>query len=187
MDESLQDLENELKRLRPRDPSARLLSRLEAELATPARASVDSPAATADGLLLWPWLNWRIAAAAAAVVAFATVAITSRQSLDRESGTTAPGTIAATAVPAIQETAVVPESRSVNPAPISDRYHPVGAASVLYDMKEDGPVTSPNSAPARRLRYRYVDTYTWKNPATNASLKWSVPRDEVRVIPASLH
>ena len=68
-----------------------------------------------------------------------------------------------------------------------DSYRPVGAASVLYDLKEDAPVTLPNSTPLRRVRYRYVDTYTWKNPATKASLKWSVPRDEVRVIPASLH
>ena len=128
-----------------------------------------------------------MAAAAVAVVAFTTAVMISRQSLHRDAGTPAPGSIAATAVPAIEETAVVPESHSVSPTPISDRYHPVGAASVLYDMKEDSPVTSSNSTPVRRLRYRYVDTYTWKNPATNASLKWSVPRDEVRVIPASLH
>jgi hypothetical protein len=30
-----------------------------------------------------------------------------------------------------------------------------------------------------------VDTYTWKNPRTNASIKWTVPRDEIRVIPAT--
>ena len=79
------------------------------------------------------------------------------------------------------------EMSAVAPAPVADRYQPVGAATVLYDLKEDGVVTLPNRTPARRLRYRYVDTYTWKNPATNASLKWSVPRDEVRVLPASLH
>ena len=38
-----------------------------------------------------------------------------------------------------------------------------------------------------RLRYRYLDTYTWKDPRSNASLKWSVPRDEIRVLPASLN
>jgi hypothetical protein len=39
----------------------------------------------------------------------------------------------------------------------------------------------------RRLRYRYVDTYTWKSSHGNASLKWSVPRDEIRVLPVSLN
>ena len=44
-----------------------------------------------------------------------------------------------------------------------------------------------DGTPARRVRARYLDTYTWRNPATNASLKWSVPRDEIRVLPARLN
>jgi hypothetical protein len=28
-----------------------------------------------------------------------------------------------------------------------------------------------------------VDTITWKNPRTNASVRWTVPREEVRVVP----
>jgi hypothetical protein len=46
---------------------------------------------------------------------------------------------------------------------------------------------SADDTSARQVRARYVDTYTWKNPRSNASLKWSVPRDEVRVIPTSWH
>ncbi|WP_415908306.1 hypothetical protein [Oleiharenicola sp. Vm1] len=68
-----------------------------------------------------------------------------------------------------------------------DTYRPVKAANVLYDLQDEGPVLLEDNTPARRIRARYVDTYTWKNPATNASLKWSVPRDEVRVMPASFH
>jgi hypothetical protein len=63
----------------------------------------------------------------------------------------------------------------------------VKAANVLYDLQDEGPVLLEDNTPARRIRARYVDTYTWKNPATKASLKWSVPRDEVRVLPASFH
>ena len=37
----------------------------------------------------------------------------------------------------------------------------------------------------RQVRARYVDTYTWKNPRNNASIKWTMPRDEIRVVPAS--
>ena len=36
---------------------------------------------------------------------------------------------------------------------------------------------------AHRVFQRYLDTYTWRNPRTNASLRWTVPRDEVRVVP----
>jgi hypothetical protein len=44
-------------------------------------------------------------------------------------------------------------------------------------------VTLADGTAARRVRSSYVDTITWKNPKTNASLRWSVPRDEVRVMP----
>jgi uroporphyrinogen-III synthase len=67
-----------------------------------------------------------------------------------------------------------------------NRYQPVQASSVLYDLKEDGTAYLPDQTEGRQVRYRYVDTYTWKNPATNASLRWSVPRDEVRLVRASL-
>jgi hypothetical protein len=69
----------------------------------------------------------------------------------------------------------------------TNRYEPVKATSVLYDLKEDGLATLPDQTEGRQVRYRYVDTYTWRNPATRASLRWSVPRDEVRVIRASLN
>ncbi len=188
MDESLQNLENELKRLRPSVPSAQLLARLDAEFAAPEIARDRSRANGAEGqLIMGPWLNWRMAAAAAAVVAFSTVVITSRQSLrhDPVAPTTELPVAVAVALPV--KPAEVPVARAANLASTNDRYHPVGATSVLYDFKEDSPVARTTSTPTRRVRYRYVDTYTWKNPATNASLKWSLPRDEVRVIPASLH
>ena len=184
MDESLLELEKELKRLRPRDLSATLLKRIEAGLNAPDSQPEFSRSTASSKLVLWPWLNWWVAAAAAAVVVFATVVISSRLRFT-PSGTpaeTAPQAMAAA------DTSAASEVSAVVPAlTVTDRYQPVGAATVLYDLKEDAVVTQPNSTPARRLRYRYVDTYTWKNPATNASLKWSVPRDEVRVLPASLH
>lgn len=64
---------------------------------------------------------------------------------------------------AVADTSAVEEMSAVVPAPVDDRYQPVGAATVLYDLKEDGDVTLPNRTPARRLRYRYVDTYVEKS------------------------
>jgi hypothetical protein len=62
-------------------------------------------------------------------------------------------------------------------------FRPVAAEKVLYAAADEGPVTLADGTAGRRVRSSYVDTITWKNPKTNASLRWSVPRDEVRVMP----
>jgi hypothetical protein len=62
---------------------------------------------------------------------------------------------------------------------------PVAAENVLYSATDEGIVTLEDGTRARRERLNFVDTITWKNPRTNASLKWSVPREEVRVVPVS--
>jgi hypothetical protein len=173
MDDSLLDLENELKRLRPRAPSTKLLRRIQAGVAAPESRRGPGPSRTVAfgaSLVRGSWFDWRAAAAVAAVVTFATVLVSLRR----------PARVDAAL-------AALPTPAMVVTVPTVDRYQPVGASSVLYDLQEDRVVTVPDSTPARRLRYRYVDTYTWKNPATNASLKWSLPRDEVRVLPVSLH
>lgn len=165
MDESLQELENELKRLRPDGLSDRLASRLEREL-----GGVPAPRryTTATSLRSWKWAGWSLVGAAAAAVGFFGV------SLSRPSS----------AAPEELSTPIVAATPS--PAPAVNRYEPVRASSVLYDMKDDGLAILPDNTQGRQVRYRYVDTYTWKNPATKASLKWNVPRDEVRLVKASL-
>ncbi|HEY8993618.1 MAG TPA: hypothetical protein VIM71_02950 [Lacunisphaera sp.] len=175
MDETLHELENELKRLTPRRPSGALMAALERELgaptpvATPVRRSDDTVVTSRS----WKWVSWPLAAAA--TIAFAALFQFARR---EPTPLVQPSVEVATKTPAILAPATtVPENR----------YEPVQAISVLYDMKEDGTATLADQSEGRRVRYRYVDTYTWKNPATNASLRWSVPRDEVRVIRASLN
>ncbi|MBA3849803.1 MAG: hypothetical protein C0502_07380 [Opitutus sp.] len=199
MDESLQDLENELKALRPRRPPVLLRARVERDLAaatgsapTEAPASAVVPArryVTATTLRSWKWVSWQTAAAAAIALAVCLgvwrwqsrpvpqVAATEFAAALRP---TEPQTIAPLPVPVAGE-------RLLAAGQPRDAYRPVKAANVLYDLQDEGPVLLEDNTPARRVRARYVDTYTWKNPATNASLKWSVPRDEVRVLPASFH
>lgn len=62
---------------------------------------------------------------------------------------------------------------------------PVAAENVLYSARDEGLVVLEDGTPARRERLQFVDTITWKNPRTNASLRWTVPREEVRVVPIS--
>jgi hypothetical protein len=61
----------------------------------------------------------------------------------------------------------------------------VSSDKTLYAQSDDGVVTLADGTTARRYRSSYIDTITWKNPQTQASLRWSVPRTEERVIPVS--
>jgi hypothetical protein len=166
MDESLQELENELKRLTPRAPSAALLHALEHGLGPAATAPAPAPARHYTSAHSWKWASWSLAGAAAAALLMAFL-FTSHP---------------------LSETPVVantPPDSAVPAATTVNRYEPVHASSVLYDLHESDPTMLPDRTEGREVRYRYVDTYTWKNPATNASVRWSVPRDEVRLVRAS--
>lgn len=179
MDESLKELEAELKSLRPRRPAPLLLDRIGRDLGAPGDG-VAGPTrpryTTATNLGSWKWLGWRTVAIAATLGLVATIGWVNLQ--DR----TAP------AAPAEQTVANnTPAPVPTGAAPSADHYRPVAATNVLYDLKDEGTVYVDGDTPARRLRYRYLDTYTWKNPRNNASLKWSVPRDEIRVLPVSLN
>lgn len=142
MDEDLQPLEDELKRLRPAAPPRELVARLEWRIAPPRRAR----------LLRFSWVALPIAAAVAALLA---------------------------PTPATRRAAPPAE------APETAQFKPVAAKNLLLASHDDGLVTLADGTPARRVRQSYVDTITWENPRTKASLKWSVPREEVRVVPVS--
>jgi hypothetical protein len=171
MDDSYQELEDELKALRPRRPSARLHARLARDLeASPARGP---RYATATNLRSWKWLGWPALGAVVALVLAAGVAGWLERSVPDRA-----------AAPAHASS---PPATGPQTAAGDSRYRPVSASSVLYDLRDEGMVTLENDQPARQARFRYVDTYTWRNPATDASLRLSVPRDEVRVLPANYH
>lgn len=177
MDEQLRELETELKRLRPRAPSAALVNRLEHELKdqAPVPGAAVHPSrrfATATGWSTWQWFGWPAIAAAAAVALIAVGGVRLKRRI----------------TPDVSQNASVPPvtmAQSAASARLPVDYEPVSAANVLYDLRDEGAVSLDDSTPARQLRYRYLDTYTWKNPKSNASLQWSFPRDEIRVVPAS--
>lgn len=145
MDEELQQLEAELKQLRPRTVSPGLRQRLARELEPRIR-------------LRWVWTALPIAAALALL-------LTLNRS-DHE-------------VP----TAAAPAVAQATTRPTPEVYRPVSVENVLYASEDEGIVTLENGARVHRVREAYVDTVTWRNPQTNASLRWSVPREEVRVVP----
>ena len=80
---------------------------------------------------------------------------------------------------------VAPVASAVHAASPESALKPVAAENVLVSAKDEGLVTLDDGTPARRERLQYVDTITWRNPRTNASLTWTVPREEVRVVPVA--
>src|ERR1043165_9718008 len=74
MDDDFQQLETELKRLRPAEPSGELVSRIERELTSASPSAARSP--------LW-WL-WTVALPGAAGVAFVVVQFSPRRSVRPE-------------------------------------------------------------------------------------------------------
>jgi hypothetical protein len=154
MDEELQQLEAELKRLRPAAPSRELLTNLSRELGP---ASVFRRPSRA----WWLWAGALPAAAALALL----IAFGMRRGHP--------------ATP--QPLPVNTEIAATEPAV----FKPVAAENVLYSARDEGLVTLDDGTSARRERLRYVDTITWKDPRTNASVRWSVPREEVRVVPVN--
>ena len=180
MDESLHELEAELKALRPLRPSPGLRDRIASELSTlgTGTAAGHPRYASATNLKSWKWRGWQSIGVAAAVALVAAASWTNyavRPAVE----SAAPPVGAAKNDPV----ASVRHSPAVDPG----RYRPVAATNVLYDLQDEGQVYVDGDTPARRLRYRYLDTYTWKNQRTNSYLKWSMPRDEIRVLPASLN
>jgi hypothetical protein len=168
MDEPLKELEDELGRLRPARPSFALEARIEAELAR--RETVNSASPTETGAAQrHRRVAWSLCVAAAAA-AVALVGLRPRATVIAPSDSSGPGSEVVTAEPAA-----------------AAEYRPVAAKSVFYGVSAESGVYMRDQTPVQQVRYRYLDTYTWKNAATHASMQWTVPRDEIRVIPASLH
>lgn len=159
MDDDLQQLEAELKRLRPAVPTRDFLARIERELATPSVAAPGRRVAP----LWWLWAGVLPAAAAFVVL----IGVVVRKPQSGTDATSPPESVAEIAPP--EET--------------SAPFKPVAAENVLYASQDEGLITLEDGTPARRERLNYVDTITWKNPRTNASVRWTMPREEVRVIP----
>ena len=74
-----------------------------------------------------------------------------------------------------------------SPVVLPATFKPIAAENVLYAAQDEGIVTLEDGSPARRERLNFVDTITWKDSRTNASVRWTIPREEVRVIPVSFH
>ncbi len=162
-----EDIERELRQLRPAPPSEGLQARMAEELVEKATHTVDKRA----GGILFQNFRFRWAASFALVAVFAIIAFLSIPDTAQVSDT--PPTamdMAEVEIPAAQE----PASPS--------KYIPAKVSHVLMNALEEGIFYIDDHIPVRKMRYSFVDTFTWKNPADGSSLQVTVPREEVLMV-----
>jgi hypothetical protein len=193
------DIEKELRRLRPAQPSPVLFERIGEGLK--GRASVSDAkwkrcrftewsrrrASDIDGQFVrarkrertsqTPYNSWSLGfglAAAAVLILFSAVTMERRHEHQQ--------TVAQSS--AAPETRPVPlgTKRSMSPG----RFIPAGGTNLVYNARDEGLHFADGSErPVRRVRYRTQQTWRWRNPETGASLRVSYPSEEVVLIPVS--
>jgi hypothetical protein len=156
-----EELESELKKLRPTRPSAELMSRVESALA-------DAGERTAKIIrpqhfrINWFGLGLGLAAAATFLI-FARVDF-------RPTGKTKQA-----ATPSLQQRAAA-----------LPNYQAIGLTQVVYSKRDEGLVFPPGAeGPSRRVRTARRETLQWRDRQTGAQLAVSYPTEEVTLIPVS--
>jgi len=183
MNDDIQSLEAELRRLRPRQPSEQLRERLNASFSEVTRktGSVFQEVGSrkmpgAKVFAGWPWVLWPSMIIGAAAVLFIAVHQDHFDVMVATDKTVPPASRPLlTAAPQSDASALTPQ------------YKPVTAERLVLGASSDGFVTLSDGTLARRVRQLSVDTYVWRDARTNASLRWSIPREDLRVVPASYH
>ena len=165
------ELENELRKLRPAQPSPVLFERVEAALekkagATPARW----PVRLVDN---WWSLGFGLAAAAI-IVLFAVISLQRERKPDTEVAQNSPA-------PEMRR-----DARGTEQFPVTSGFVPAGGTNVVYHPRDEGLHFADGSErPVRRVRYQTHQTWRWRNPETGASLRVSYPSEEIVLIPVS--
>jgi hypothetical protein len=194
------ELENELRKLRPAQPSPVLFERVGEALEN-CRASVSDAkwnrwrftewsrreASDIDGQLIrererertsrTPYNWWSLGfgfAAAAVLIFFAMVTMERRHEHQQTFAQSLPA----------PETRPAPlgTERSISPS----RFVSAGGTNVVYNARDEGlHFAGGSERPVRRVRYNTQQTWRWRNPETGASLRVSYPSEEIVLIPVS--
>lgn len=166
------ELENELRKLRPAQPSPVLFERVGEALQN---CRAGASAARQPARLPYNWWSLGFGLAAAAVlILFAVVTMEHRSGHEQTVAVSSP----------VPETRPVPlgTERPASPS----KFVPVGGTNVVYNARDEGLHFADGSErPVRRVRYHTQQTWRWRNPETGASLRVSYPSEEIVLIPVS--
>ena len=170
------ELEKELRKLRPTQPSPMLFERVGEALKN-CRASASDAKWKRWRFTETPYNWWSLGfglAAAAVLILFAAVTMERRHEHQQTIAQNSPA----------PETRPVPlgTKQSISPS----RFVPAGGTNLVYNARDEGLHFADRSErPVRRVRYRTQQTWRWRNPETGASLRVSYPSEEVVLIPVS--
>jgi hypothetical protein len=170
------ELENELKKLRPAQPSPVLFARVE-------EAMVDSEP---DKMIRPDRFRVNYSALGFGLAAAAVLVLLAKVNTDR---TQEPAQSIAQNSPVPETKPLLPARRGGNGIDGSrspNEFIPAGATQLVYNTRDEGlQFTDGSEQPLRRLRYQTRETWQWRNPATRASLRVSYPSEEVVLTPVS--
>lgn len=187
----IEQLEKELKALRPKEPSADFERRVEDALGDSAQlavrqlpelgSEVRSIPSTRGNLFFIPSLF--LLGAAALVALFFSF-------LSPKSGTDPVPTdvidlsdlVALDSLPVADDSPINGISTEELSAMSESGWEEPQAQEFLIDFFDEGIVERPGMRPARRYRYHYLDETIWMNPDTNTFIRSSVPRQETLLI-----
>jgi hypothetical protein len=171
------ELEKELRKLRPAQPSPVLFERV-AEALKDSGPSVSGASSKRWRFTETPYSNWWSLgfglAAAAVLILFAAVSMERRHEAQQTVALSSPA----------PETRPAPlgTQRSTSPS----RFVPAGGTNLVYNARDEGLHFADGSErPVRRVRYHTQQTWRWRNPETGASLRVSYPSEEIVLIPVS--
>jgi len=171
------ELEKDLKKLRPAQPSSVLFERVGEALRdgrpTAAGNATSSWRPFKEATYNWWSLGFGLAAAAVLIL-FAAVTMERRHEHQQTVAQSSPAS----------ETRPTPlgTERSTS----GSRFLPAGGTNLVYNARDEGLHFADGSErPVRRVRYHTQQTWRWRNPETGASLRVSYPSEEIVLIPVS--
>ena len=177
------ELENELRKLRPLQPSAGLLARIEEGIVNSAeQTEVTDKIVRPDRFRIsWPSIGFGLAAAA---ILLLLTRVGFQSPRDRNDIVSTNRADVDAAMPsANRNSPAVAAATAITP---SDQFLPSGATQVVYNTRDEGLMFRDGSEqPLRRFRSRTRETLQWRNAATGASLRVSYPSEQVELIPVS--
>lgn len=173
------ELEKELRKLRPAQPSSMLFERVGEALEN-SRARIKERRSLVGrwgGLeTAHPWWSLGFGLAAAAVLILFAVVTMERRHEQQE-------TVAQSSTAPETRAAPLRAEGSISPS----RFVPAGGTNLVYNARDEGLHFADNSErPLRRVRYNTQQTWRWRNPETGASLRVSYPSEEIVLIPVSV-
>ena len=188
----IEQLEKELKALRPKEPSADFQRRVEDALGDSGRLALRQLPDRYDEiavlpsrrkLFFFPGLFMLGAAALVALFLFF-------PSLEPENVPAMPMDRVAPVAPVLAEDSPLISNDSpingVSSEELSAMSEPgwekPQAHEILINFSDEGIVDRPGMSPARRYRYHFLDETIWRNPETNTFIRSSVPRQETILI-----